>query len=956
MRTISIRLADMPKITLNIGFVGENVHTKVSIDCKKIFDDYPDAEHYIMVMPPVGEAYTVTSVKVGDNVEWDVGAADLTSEGNGQMQITFTDNGEVIKSYVAKTHVNESIIPGGGGGGGGTTDYEDLSNKPQIGGVTLVGNKLPSAFGIHSVPAGGSADQVLAKNSATDYDMKWVDQSGGGGGGGAEIDDTAGEGDTDVVWSANKTWTETEGIKDAIESLGGNTPEMYGAVGDGTTDDAEAIQDAIDAGYEVHFASNKTYYIGSTLNIDHDCHLIGGENTVIKTSTPSSGTRDGISVYGTLKKTTTLTGNYTRTGSTDNCGNRFTLSSMTDINIGDLLFIVATDQYYSYARSAYYLGAVLLISDIYDGHIYTSDAMPFDITNTANVTVYVYSAPEAIIENIDFVSDYDGTKTNGYFVELDFCKNAVIRNCRMAQMVKGLEILHSVNTLVDNVTVAKSKYLNSISHDGYGIKVDSSTNTVIQRVMAICSQGCVGLGGPDVPVLNTYIYDCNLFSECRSVGIDLHENSYNLVVEDCVLGGASLYGTAKVNRCRFVQNTRVGTAFGISMRGTHNPDWAEFRITNCEFEEKMPIQFLQPVPQNPIQAFSNIFGLIEIEDCKGGQLEYGATTGATITEDLIKRLSLRRLRDCFRIMITAGNKIEYCEVIGCEFGRAVWMTNTTDGSTFYHDNIDRLVVRSDAPKKESLIVDLKKNGGRYFLPENVPIAFTSSSTGHYVVCGNNIASNKVADLECGSVGGSVGDAMTLTANANFSSALSVDSSGNIVFTQPGNTTGVYIYHKCLAYAEENCKVKMSVKIKNTGATSGAGFRAYLAIVDCATGKITYKSNGDSNTATAEGVTITHTRDVPKNSLVLVFLYCYSAVAYSETTFENFVAKLFSYEDDDTLTYEEYKGSSRDGNGSLNSVEGVNYVMANVSSFDAKFKANLVSNPVGSLPGAVGVSF
>ena len=35
-----------------------------------------------------------------------------------------------------------------GGGGGGTSDYTDLSNKPQINGYTLVGNKVSSELGL----------------------------------------------------------------------------------------------------------------------------------------------------------------------------------------------------------------------------------------------------------------------------------------------------------------------------------------------------------------------------------------------------------------------------------------------------------------------------------------------------------------------------------------------------------------------------------------------------------------------------------------------------------------------------------------------------------------------------------------------------------------------------------------------------------------------------------------
>lgn len=39
----------------------------------------------------------------------------------------------------------------GGGGGGGTSNYNSLSNKPQIGGVTLQGNKSLSDLGIQNV-------------------------------------------------------------------------------------------------------------------------------------------------------------------------------------------------------------------------------------------------------------------------------------------------------------------------------------------------------------------------------------------------------------------------------------------------------------------------------------------------------------------------------------------------------------------------------------------------------------------------------------------------------------------------------------------------------------------------------------------------------------------------------------------------------------------------------------
>lgn len=66
-------------------------------------------------------------------------------------------------------HLEES---GGGGGGGGTDDYNDLSNKPSINGVTLIGNKTTSQIGI-TIPAASSATPqplgTAAAGNSTDY-------------------------------------------------------------------------------------------------------------------------------------------------------------------------------------------------------------------------------------------------------------------------------------------------------------------------------------------------------------------------------------------------------------------------------------------------------------------------------------------------------------------------------------------------------------------------------------------------------------------------------------------------------------------------------------------------------------------------------------------------------------------------------------------------------------------
>lgn len=51
---------------------------------------------------------------------------------------------------------------GGGGGGGGTTNYNLLSNLPQIGGVELKGNKTAAQLGLQSAL---TFDAVPTENS-----------------------------------------------------------------------------------------------------------------------------------------------------------------------------------------------------------------------------------------------------------------------------------------------------------------------------------------------------------------------------------------------------------------------------------------------------------------------------------------------------------------------------------------------------------------------------------------------------------------------------------------------------------------------------------------------------------------------------------------------------------------------------------------------------------------------
>ena len=263
MRSVTLRLDDLRTTILNLGYVGENEHTRFIFDCKKMFEQYPSASASLTVAPPEGESYPAVIERDGDLVTWVITDSDLIHDGDGEIQLSFTSSETVAKTFIARTKVSRSLVPAGeipegiddfltragaaltaipetidealaeakasgefdgpagpagqdgadgqdgysptatvsksgkvatititdkngtttaqisDGEGGGTGDYADLSNKPQIGGVTLSGN-----VSLHDL--GAAAESDIPDPTSI-------------------IDDTAGSGDTSKVWSADKS-------------------------------------------------------------------------------------------------------------------------------------------------------------------------------------------------------------------------------------------------------------------------------------------------------------------------------------------------------------------------------------------------------------------------------------------------------------------------------------------------------------------------------------------------------------------------------------------------------------------------------------------------------------------------------------------------------------------------------------------------------------------------------
>lgn len=914
-------------------------------------------------------------------------AGDTTQKQSSNPVGTYTANAkQAIKTMLSITDI---------------TSYNALNNKPSINGVTLSGNSTLPNLGIASaadlatkytkpsdgIPASdlasavqtslGKADTALqtapvasvaGKTGAVtldagdvEYDDTDTYAAGTVGAGIAELKSEIGDlSDLDTTAKSNLV----AAINEAAQSGGGSvdlyyvTPEQYGAVGDGVTDDSQAVQDACDAGYAVYFDSGKTYYLASTVTIDHDCHLFGGEGATIKTKTPTGGTApNGIVVNGILKKTTTMTTDYTSEGDTANCGNKFTLSDMTGIAIGDIMVIEATDQYYNYARQYYHLGATLLVTDIYDGHIYTSTNMPYDIENTANVSVKIYSAPKAVVENLKFESDGFHGGNYHYLLSLLWCKCSVVKRCEFSEMDNGVNVSHCANTLVDGVLLSKSKYDNTLNGDGYGIVIDSCLNTVVERVLATCAQHAISITG-HLPAIDTFIRNCELTAECRTPGLDTHESVYNLVVEDSVLGTATLNSVSTIIRCRIIGNRRVGgNSQALSVYGSHAAEYSKIRIVDTVFEQGLFINVLASAPQNPVAAFDNVFGSIEIVNCTGGYLVYNPATTETILSNTINRLLIDSWTNVDKIQHTAGNGIiKALEIRNTVFGSYNFISDNVLSHGIILDGIEQIIWNNAAPILSKSTINRTTKGECSILPGGVPINVASNNaSAKFRICGANITSNAVEDYLIGGVSGNDGADLVRTVSTPSPGTLSVNTDGDLVYAQGNNTSSAAIYPVGMYVAMNWSIASISATLKNTGNTDGASFRFFVAVVDGATGKIVERRQHGSQ-ATAVGAYLTHdSYEIKPGDVVLPYIHCYAAVANAITTFEDFtmsITPVFG----PTVVNEDYTAVRRTGDGTLLSLPGVNNICCSEDTFTVKFEADMTYNPIWQLPSASGVSF
>ena len=71
MERIQTSLTGINSTRLQLGFEGEQNHTRVVIYCTQIFSEYPDAVASMVIKPPTGDIYPKVLTRDGMKVIWD---------------------------------------------------------------------------------------------------------------------------------------------------------------------------------------------------------------------------------------------------------------------------------------------------------------------------------------------------------------------------------------------------------------------------------------------------------------------------------------------------------------------------------------------------------------------------------------------------------------------------------------------------------------------------------------------------------------------------------------------------------------------------------------------------------------------------------------------------------------------------------------------------------------------
>lgn len=339
----------------------------------------------------------------------------------------------------------------------------------------------------------------------------------------------------------------------------------FGAKGDGVTNDAAAIQAAIDAmasvGGELFFPPG-TYKITSPLVktfADGINFSIRGYGAKIDATALTTG--NAIELGGSRVSNTPLGGDVSKNADT------FTVTSATGITAGRILLITSTDLW-NPTRPYYYKGELALVEKIVGTTVTNSNPL-YDGYTAATTTVHLLNMPQITVEGLEIECNADMTA-----LQILYARNPVVRGCKVhGSRYAGIYIGYNLGGTADSNFVY-DVWNGVVTGTSYGIIVGTGQGSKVVNNTIYNARHSISGGGFEP--LREAIYANNTCHnstlENLTGSIDIHGNMELAVVTGNVTTSISCSGINSTISNNIIDNSEVDVP-GILLFQEINSDY-----------------------------------------------------------------------------------------------------------------------------------------------------------------------------------------------------------------------------------------------------------------------------------------------------------------------------------------------------------------------------------------------
>ena len=357
----------------------------------------------------------------------------------------------------------------------------------------------------------------------------------------------------------------------------GVSPEMYGAVGDGVTDDTTAWQAALDTGRNV-FALSGKYKVG-TLTVSKNCVIDCNNAEFICTATKL------FDIHGEVKVTLTGQNSYTANE------HQYAIQSETYGNYTGFGMLIGTNNFEE-TRSYYYGGFVCTFNNGIMNERY-----PIDVTNgTNNVTLQLINPITVYLKNISGVSYSGSSDSAKNYIVIKYGYGCVLENIQaeLDDFYAFIDLQKSLNCVLQNLRI-NSKMGSSGTNSYLVAFSDSSFCTVKDSYLFNKYWHCVTTGNSYLCYHNT-VENCSLLCDSGGAFVD-HPNGINTIVKGCTVCGIGIGGLGVVEDCVIL---RSSSGCNINIFPTTGPLITGADIINVRFNNTNSASIT--VRPNPYQS------------------------------------------------------------------------------------------------------------------------------------------------------------------------------------------------------------------------------------------------------------------------------------------------------------------------------------------------------------------